>query len=297
MKRLSGHDFFEDNEFPFHADTYRVRDHGQIQPHSHDFVEFVYIAQGNGEHEYHGRTHRITEGDVFMIEPEAVHAYKTGAAPLLVYNILISSTLLVEELRAMDRVTPFIDFYYLEPFMRKSTSFQSHLNLDYLQRMELTFLLDRIVKEYKEKKLGHRILIKMRLIEMFIFLSRCYESYVNKPLAALPTDAEVIAKIGDFIRQHYDKPLTLLQVSQLCGMSQSTFTARFKQHTGRTFIEFRNDIRLQEAKKLLADSEDKIIAIAHKVGFDDLSFFNRLFKQQEGRSPGQFRAQIRNKRM
>jgi AraC family L-rhamnose operon regulatory protein RhaS len=134
----------------------------------------------------------------------------------------------------------------------------------------------------------------MRLIETFIFLSRCYESYVNKPLAALPTDAEVIAKIGDFIRLHYDKPLTLLQVSQLCGMSQSTFTARFKQHTGRTFIEFRNDIRLQEAKRLLADGADKIIAIAHKVGFDDLSFFNRLFKQQEGVSPGQFRSRMRN---
>jgi AraC family L-rhamnose operon regulatory protein RhaS len=77
-------------------------------------------------------------------------------------------------------------------------------------------------------------------------------------------------------------------------MSQSTFTARFKQHTGRTFIEFRNDIRLQEAKRLLADGADKIIAIAHKVGFDDLSFFNRLFKQQEGVSPGQFRVRMRN---
>ncbi|MDF2662966.1 MAG: AraC family transcriptional regulator, partial [Paenibacillus sp.] len=68
---------------------------------------------------------------------------------------------------------------------------------------------------------------------------------------------------------------------------------KFKQYNGKTFIEYRNEIRIRIAKELLAGTDGKILHIAQEVGFDDLSFFNKLFKQLEGISPGKYRQQIR----
>ncbi|MNW07977.1 HTH-type transcriptional regulator YesS [compost metagenome] len=75
----------------------------------------------------------------------------------------------------------------------------------------------------------------------------------------------------------------------MCGMSQSAFTSRFKQYMGKTFIEFRNEIRIRIAKELMLSTNTNILQIAQEVGFDDLSFFNKLFKQMHGISPGKFR--------
>jgi AraC family L-rhamnose operon regulatory protein RhaS len=163
------------------------------------------------------------------------------------------------------------------------------LRLQPVEQLEMKSLLDRLLLEYKDKRLGHQILTKTKLLELFIFLSRCYESSRHSPISSLASDEKIIVHVCDFIRQHYAKPLTLQQVSQLCGMSPSAFSAKFKMYTGHTFIEFRNDIRIHHAAGLLRRNEDKVIAVAQEVGFDDVSFFNKLFKMTFGCSPGTYR--------
>ena len=72
-------------------------------------------------------------------------------------------------------------------------------------------------------------------------------------------------------------------------MSHSTFSAKFKLQVGQTFVEFRNQIRIQVAKDLLLKTNDKILSIALQVGFEDLSFFSKMFKQEVGIPPRQYR--------
>ncbi|WJH37507.1 AraC family transcriptional regulator [Paenibacillus sp. CC-CFT747] len=96
-------------------------------------------------------------------------------------------------------------------------------------------------------------------------------------------------RVCEFIELHHARPLSLAQVSQMCGMSTSSFTSKFKQAIGKTFIEYRNEVRIRVAKELLLHSDDNLLSIAHEVGFDDLSFFNKLFKQVLGVSPGKYR--------
>lgn len=68
-------------------------------------------------------------------------------------------------------------------------------------------------------------------------------------------------------------------------MSVSTFKAKFKANTGRTFLEYRNDMRIMAAKRLLVQTELKMIDIAQEIGFEDVSLFNRTFRQWTGMSP------------
>jgi AraC-like DNA-binding protein/mannose-6-phosphate isomerase-like protein (cupin superfamily) len=282
--------FLESPDFLFHVQVYDVGPEQVIAPHSHEFIEFVYIREGTGEHEYQGEKYSVSQGDVFMIEPGETHAYRVERGQRLrVVNVLFGAELLASELRALSGVTSFVDFFYMEPFLRTNVRFQSKLTLASRQRLFLDDLLERLLAEYLGKESGYRFLIKTKLLELFIMLSRMYEKSRNKPLAALGDDGQIIEHICGYIRLHHARPMSLEQAAHMCGMSQSKFTSAFRKYAGKSFLEYRNEIRIGVAEQLLAETNEKVIRIAAEVGFEDLSHFNRLFKQLKGISPGQYR--------
>lgn len=298
MLRLEAVHYLESNQFPFHAEAYRFQTSEMVEPHLHDFVELAYIAEGQGFHSYNNNEYPIKEGDVFIIEPDQVHSYRSLTNDsLLVYNLLFQPSLLSAEWELLRQVTPFVDFYYVEPFLRNTVRFKSHLKLEPTEQIEMKSLILRLILEYKEKKLGYQILCKTILIEIFVFLSRCYERMTRQPLLASDSYELRIRRIADFITLHYNKPLSLLQISRICGMSQTTFSIKFKQYNGLTFIEYRNNIRIKAAQDRLRETSNKISQIALEVGFDDLSFFNQQFKSLVGLTPGQYRKKIQDKKL
>lgn len=290
MYRLEAKDFFESPQFPFHIETYRFKPSEFVEPHVHDFVELAYVSEGQGFHSYNNVEHEIHEGDCFIIDPEQVHSYRSHEQEqLIVNNILFQPSLLRAELELLGSFQTFMDFFYVEPFLRNSQGFQSHLKLRSSEKIEMKTIVQRILSEYSEKALGYHIVCKTQLIELFVFLSRCYDKIQRKPLLSHDSDQLRMKRIAEFITQHYEQPLTLQQVSRMCGMSQSTFSLKFKQYCAQTFIEFRNEIRIKAALNHLEHGENKIAQIAQDVGFEDLSFFNQQFKQATGFTPRQYR--------
>lgn len=291
MKRLNNKDFFKERDFLFYITPYRFHSKEVIETHSHEFIEFVYVADGTGKHLYQGQSYSISIGDVFVIEPGKKHGYQaSGSKSLLVYNIIFQPTVFRNEIKALSKFHSFVNFFYVEPFLRETKNFEYRLTLNANERMEMIFLLDRLVKDYKEKGLGYHLLIKTRMIEMFIFLSRCYDARMHNPMQEIDvSESELFWQIAEFIERNYNRPLSLQQISQFCGMSQSAFTAKFKQYFGKPFVTYRNELRINAAKDLLKNTDEKILSISQKTGFQDLSFFHKVFKHFVGITPGKFR--------
>jgi AraC family L-rhamnose operon regulatory protein RhaS len=291
MTRILSKHYFDNPDFPFHAGYSVIAPGEAVTEHSHEFTELAYVAEGSGEHSYnYGDYYAIRAGDVFIVEPEMVHAYRVGpAGKLVICNVLFMPSLLKNELVTMSSVTPFVDFFYVEPFLRNNARFVSRLSLRTSQQLEIGSILDKLIAEQNNRSLGCQTMIKTSMIQLFISLSRYYQQ-MERPKETVP-DEQSLQMIVDFIHRHYDQPLTLEQISHICGMSASVFSAKFKMFTGRTFIEYRNDIRLSIAEEAILVTDEKIATIAQNVGFDDLSFFNKQFKKKTGVTPGQLRKQ------
>jgi len=75
----------------------------------------------------------------------------------------------------------------------------------------------------------------------------------------------------------------------MVGMSPSSFSRFFKQHTNRTLSSYLIDIRLGQAARALVDTSQNISEICYACGFNNLSNFNRIFKAKRGMSPREFR--------
>ena len=86
---------------------------------------------------------------------------------------------------------------------------------------------------------------------------------------------------------------TLDDAARSVGLSRRQFTALFREVAGQSWLEHRTLLRLQHARQLLARTENSVIAIAFEAGFEDLSNFNRAFKQAYGSSPKAYRDTVR----
>ncbi len=102
-------------------------------------------------------------------------------------------------------------------------------------------------------------------------------------------NSDIIRKAISYISQNYNTNLTLEEVAGLVHLNPAYFSSLFKQSTGSSFKEYLNIVRIEESKRLLANTDYSIIDIAIAVGFDNQSYFSKVFKKHTGLTPKQYR--------
>lgn len=113
----------------------------------------------------------------------------------------------------------------------------------------------------------------------------------SRPFSMTGTDEqqEAIRRAVSYIIAHYRGSIRLPDLLELTGMSRATFSRQFQLHAGRSFSTFLNQVRLQAVCRALRDSSEPITSIALEHGFNQLSFFNRLFRREINMSPSDYR--------
>lgn len=106
-----------------------------------------------------------------------------------------------------------------------------------------------------------------------------------------------VAKVKQYVNDHYAEDLSLADMASLAGMTPSAFSRFFKSRTGRTLMDYIVDIRLGNAARRLVDTTDNVSEICYGCGFNNLSNFNRLFKAKRGYTPREFRTLFKKTRV
>jgi two-component system response regulator YesN len=106
----------------------------------------------------------------------------------------------------------------------------------------------------------------------------------------------VVENIKSYIKNNFNKVLTLEKISSLFFMNPSYCSYLFKEKTGVNFIDYVNQVRIGNAKTLLENSDDKVYKIAKALGYDNSKYFFRVFKKLTGNTPEEYRlAAAKNK--
>jgi Response regulator containing CheY-like receiver domain and AraC-type DNA-binding domain len=96
-----------------------------------------------------------------------------------------------------------------------------------------------------------------------------------------------------FIHENYHKPLDLAMVSNHVSLNYAYFSNLFKKNIGKGFAEYLRDVRLDKARRLLAETEHKIVEVAAMVGYESYKSFIRAFRDAMGMQPTEYRQRIR----
>ena len=119
----------------------------------------------------------------------------------------------------------------------------------------------------------------------------------QQPFATLTrnrqADDAVIAECQEWIAQHYDKDSPVAAMARLSGLAERSFKRRFARATGMSPMEYVHTLRLEESKHTLETTDLPIEAVANEAGYEDASFFGRLFRRKVGLTPAQYRKRFR----
>ena len=103
-----------------------------------------------------------------------------------------------------------------------------------------------------------------------------------------------VTKAMDYVRDNYgDQELTIDKICGILGVSAAYFSTTFKKETGKTFINYLTDYRMEQAVQRLVEGDDKTYVIAAQVGYADPAYFSYVFKKSFGVSPSKYRSERR----
>jgi AraC-like DNA-binding protein len=98
-----------------------------------------------------------------------------------------------------------------------------------------------------------------------------------------------IEKVYNFVRDNYNNRIMLKDAANLLNMSIVSFSRLIKQRTGKSFVDFVNEIRLGYATRMLIETSKSISEVCYECGFNNISNFNRTFKKKQSCTPSEFR--------
>lgn len=122
-----------------------------------------------------------------------------------------------------------------------------------------------------------------------------YENIVNRIIQSCKIDNEetdIILRIKGIVEKQYMKDISLDYVAKQVHLAPAYVSYIFKQETGQSLIKYITDIKMAKARRFLEDKDMKIVQVGKACGYENQSYFNRLFKNYHGVTPKQYREQL-----
>ena len=259
--------------------------------HSHAEYELNFIENGAGVRRIVGDSvEEIGDYELTLVAGEHLeHAWEQGdcrSGDVREITIQFSSTLFSGELLARKQ------FKTIREMFRKAAN---GLCFSLKAIMKVYSILDTLASEPDGfEQFQH-------LLQILYILSNDEEARILASSSFAQAERSVescrVHKVQEYINAHYQEEIRLDDCAARAGMTPSAFSRFFKQHTGRTLMDYIIDIRLGNAARLLVDTALGISEISFACGFNNLSNFNRAFKARRGYTPRDFRTLFKKNRV
>ena len=161
-----------------------------------------------------------------------------------------------------------------------------------MNQKEIQEIFRNILNEVTYKEEGYLIKISAQVLNLLVALYR-NKNGVKRNLGSIKNINEIrkdriTEDIKEYLEENYNKKISLNELSKYFFLSQPYISSIFKKQTGYTLIEYLNTVKISKAKSMFAKGEDNISKVAEEVGFNDIHYFYKVFKQYENMTPVQY---------
>jgi len=289
-----GRNYFEDADYPitarhvvtsFSKAPSHEHDLTEVK-HAHDFCELVLVVGGTAMHWLNGDEFPVLAGDVFLLQGKQDH-YFHNRDRLEMINIMYDPDRIELPENRLLKMPGYCALFLLEPVFRKQHRFSSRLHLERLSLSRAERIALEMVVEVDRHEDGFESALLGKLIDLIVFLSRSYQetqSESNRSAALLR-----VGSVISSMEQNYAREWKLDDFVEMSRLSRSHFMRTFARATGQPPLEYLIQLRLQNAMRLLRNSQLTVSQIAFEVGFNDSNYFTRQFTRRKGVSPLAYR--------
>ena len=174
---------------------------------------------------------------------------------------------------------------YLLPLQSGRLSLPARLTPNDLCYLQAAACLREVEDANRAKLPGYELQVKGALLRFLALLL----AQGRQRLAAETADTQRLKTLLQWLSAHYTEELRVSDAAGVCSFSASHFMRWFRQMTGQSFVAFLNEFRLNAAAEALQATDETVLTIASRCGFENLSYFNRTFKAHFGMTPREYR--------
>lgn len=271
--------FAKTNSFPFFI---QFKKHvGEVDMHSHiDFTELVIVLEGKAIHRVGDENFHIEKGDVFVMKKHSSHAY-LETEDFKICNIMFDCDALFEAGGDIKECEGFHALFLVDPMT--GNGFKSRFRLTANKYNDIKKTVTEALKEYVSNNSAKNALISAYFTEIAVKLSRFYEE------ARKREEKTGIAAAAAYMERNFSENITEEKLLEISHYSRRHFIRLFTECYKTSPQNYLQDIRVKHASLLLLQTNKSVTEIAMSCGFNNSSFFTKVFKKHIGVTPTKYR--------
>jgi AraC family transcriptional activator of pobA len=246
-----------------------------IKPHRHDELHQIFLLTGGaGEMHAQNESRSVTAPCLILVPARTAHAF--SFKPETTGRVLTLSDAFLSDLRRMDDSLGALLFKPMIIHAGTATN-------------ELLGLFDRLRFELAWYAPGHAAAVKASLLQILVTILRLEYQNTAQSVLRNGDDARLIAGFREQVEARFRSHVLISIYASALGVSVSRLRIACRTQACGTPVDIVNARRMREAQNALLYSHASVTEIAFSLGYDDVSYFIRLFRRREGVSPHKFR--------
>ena len=258
----------------------RISHAAPVEPHTHDFMEFVYMQSGKSLHTVNGVEYPMSSGDLLLVNYGEVHCF-TADPQALYMNILIKPALLDQNLADCQDLFYLFEAGPFRGFKELVNDQCRYIRFSPEEKDCFEYMLLLLEKELHNREVGFDLTTRAGVDFLLTMIFR----KMRKNLLA---QTHEFKQVLDYIEENYAQDLNAGELAKLCHYNSAYFSRVFRKHTGLTFTEYIKRLRIRKACAMLQEvpRTGKLYIL---VGYTNKTTFYKHFREVTGMTPLEYK--------
>ncbi|MFK7049820.1 MULTISPECIES: AraC family transcriptional regulator [Flavobacterium] len=253
--------------------------------HQHEEIQISYIEKGEGTIIVGDTISEYNSGDIIVFGSNLPHVFRSEVNKdeeiSLVHSVFFDATVIQESLQILPESTKILNFFS-----------DTRNGYKVLSKKEKIYSL---ILELSTAKDTTKFIKFLQLLNKLTLSNKKSLSSFRYDKDITDSEGKRMQVVYEFVMTNFDKKISLEEIADIANMTKNAFCRYFKVRTNKTFFQFLIELRIEKASRLLtSDDEMSVVEIAELTGFNNISNFNRKFKEIKKASPMNYRKRFKN---
>ena len=256
-----------------------------VTTHWHEEAELTLITEGEGLYQIDLVDYEVKKGDILFVPPLLLHSVSLAQPQ---NEEMISETYVFHLNFLGGNSTDICSTRYFVPIMNHELILPCLITPKHPAYVSIQKIFRQIASLYHEEVSGYELALKGLFLQVIFLLLQYSTKQAKNVLPEEGTPADKLKNVLDYIEIHYAQTILVEELAKICCFSEYHFMRFFKKHMNMTCVEYVNNVRLEKAVELFEQGNTSILEVSLSVGFHNLSYFHRAFKNKYGMTPRSF---------
>ena len=249
-------------------------------PHWHKDFEIIRIISGDFKIYLNNISYTLTAGDIIFVGCGTLHR---GEPENCIYECIVL------DLNFLRRKSNDIISTFITPIINGNSAINCVLN----KTDDLIYAnANALFSAMRNKENYFELEVSSLLLKLFSLLYK--ENYIHssKENKSTAKQTQNVIKMLDWIEENLTEPISLEKLSEISGLNKKYICRIFKEYTSKSPITYINELRIEAACHEMTVNSSSVTKAAYDCGFNDLSYFSKVFKTYKGISPKDYKSEF-----